>query len=194
MLSAREVADLGAALDSANDAYGKNPAGGHIWHVSLSLAASERLMADQEWSEIAQVVMNTMGFEEDGMVSAAWVAIGHGVSAQGNQHIHIAGSIVRNDGSAVKIWQDRMTLSRSCHEIKLTYGLNVVGVELLSPSDLVLGHPVGQRPGVDPETPGHLGHRLVGLPDDPHGAGAIRSGVGPRARIFVKQFILEQSK
>ena len=91
MLTPREIADLGAALDSANDAYGKNPAGGHIWHVSLSLAAGERLMTDEEWAEIAQVVMATMGFEKEGVASAAWVAIGHGVSAQGNQHIHVAG-------------------------------------------------------------------------------------------------------
>jgi hypothetical protein len=126
MLTKDEIADLGAALDAANDAYGKNPAGGHIWHVSLSLAAGERLMTDGEWAEIAQVVMATMGFEKEGMASAAWVAIGHGVSAQGNQHIHVAGSIVRHDGSAVKIWQDRKTLSRLCHEIELTYGLRVV--------------------------------------------------------------------
>ena len=36
-LSAEEIADLGASLDAANDSYGKNPTGGHIWHVSLSL-------------------------------------------------------------------------------------------------------------------------------------------------------------
>jgi hypothetical protein len=126
MLTKGEIADLGAALDSANDAYGKNPAGGHIWHVSLSLAAGERLMSDDEWAEIAQVVMATMGFEKEGMASAAWVAIGHGVSAQGNQHIHVAGSVVRHDGTMVTIWQDRKTLSRVCHEIELTYGLRVV--------------------------------------------------------------------
>jgi hypothetical protein len=126
MLTKDEIADLGAALDSANDAYGKNPAGGHIWHVSLSLAAGERLMSDGEWAEIALVVMATMGFEKEGLASAAWVAIGHGVSAQGNQHIHVAGSIVRPDGTMVKIWQDRKTLSRVCHEIELTYGLSIV--------------------------------------------------------------------
>ena len=126
MLTAREIADLGASLDSSNDAYGKNPSGGHIWHVSLSLAAGERVMTDQQWAEIAQMVMSTMGFDREGLERTAWVAIGHGVSVQGNQHIHIAGSIVRNDGSVVKIWQDRRTLSRLCHEIEHTYGLAVV--------------------------------------------------------------------
>ena len=114
MLTARELADLGSFLDAANDTYGKNPAGGHIWHVSLSLAASEHLVTDAEWAEMAQTVMRAMGFEKEGVVPAAWVAIGHGRSAQGNQHIHLAASIVSDDGSAVKIWQDRKTLSRVC--------------------------------------------------------------------------------
>jgi hypothetical protein len=126
MLSAREIADLGASLDAANDTYGRNPAGGHIWHVSLSVANGERLITDEQWAEMAQTVIRTMGFEKEGMVPAAWVAIGHGVSAQGNQHVHLAASIVRDDGSAVKIWQDRRTVSRACAEIERTYGLTIV--------------------------------------------------------------------
>jgi hypothetical protein len=126
MLSGRELVDLGSFLDVANDTYGRNPAGGHIWHVSLSLAAHERPVTDAEWAEMAQSVMRTMGFERDGVVPAAWVAIGHGLSAQGNQHIHVAASIVRDDGSAVKIWQDRKAVSRVCTELEKSYGLSVV--------------------------------------------------------------------
>jgi hypothetical protein len=48
------------------------------------------------------------------------------VSAQGNQHVHLAASIVRDDGSAVKIWQDRRILSRVCAEIERTYRLTIV--------------------------------------------------------------------
>jgi hypothetical protein len=126
MLSEREIADLGASLDAANDTYGRNPAGGHIWHVSLSLAATERPVTGAEWAEMAQTLVRAMGFEREGVVPAAWVAIGHGLSAHGNPHIHLAASIVRDDGSAVKIWQDRKTLSRVCAEIEHAYGLSVV--------------------------------------------------------------------
>ena len=49
--------------------------------------------------------MESLGFEGKGTQPAAWVAIGHGMSAQGNQHIHIAASLVRIDGSKVDIWQ-----------------------------------------------------------------------------------------
>ena len=54
-LSAGEIADLGAALDAANDSYGKNPTGGHIWHVSLSLPhGGSTHRSTSEWAEIAQ--------------------------------------------------------------------------------------------------------------------------------------------
>ena len=115
-LSAQEIANLGAALDEANDAYGTNPMGGHLYHLSLSLPPGDRLLSDDEWGQIAKMAMESLGFEGKNTQPAAWVAIGHGMSAQGNQHIHIAASLVRIDGSKVYIWRDRKTLSRVCAE------------------------------------------------------------------------------
>jgi hypothetical protein len=40
-LSSGELADLGAALDADEDCWGTSPSGGHIWHLSLSLAQQE---------------------------------------------------------------------------------------------------------------------------------------------------------
>jgi hypothetical protein len=125
-LNAAEVSDLGAALDAANDTYRAHPAGGHIWHVSLSLPAGDNQLTDEQWAEIAQVAVEAIGFERDGNEPAAWVAIGHGNSAKGNQHIHIAASLVRADGSRVDIWQSKRTLSHLCHELERTYGLTIV--------------------------------------------------------------------
>jgi hypothetical protein len=100
--------------------------GGHIWHASLSIPQADRLIVDDQWAEMAQRVMSALGFEAEGVQPAAWVAIGHGTSASGNQHIHIAASLVRMDGRQVNIWQDRMKLSRVCAEIEKDYGLTVV--------------------------------------------------------------------
>jgi len=125
-LSSQEIADLGAALDEDNDAYGTNPMGGHLYHLSLSLPPGDRLLSDEEWAQISRVVMESLGFEGKGTQPAAWVAIGHGMSAQGNQHVHIAASLVRIDGSKVDIWRDRKTLSRVCAELEDAYRLGVV--------------------------------------------------------------------
>jgi hypothetical protein len=75
---------------------------------------------------MAQRVMSALGFEAQGVQPAAWVAIGHGTSTNGNQHIHIAASLARMDGGQVNIWQDRKTLSRVCAEFEADYGLTIV--------------------------------------------------------------------
>jgi hypothetical protein len=125
-LSPAEIVELGAALDAANDVYRSNPAGGHIWHLSLSLPAADRRLTDDQWAEIAHKTMEALGFEGKGGEPAAWVAVGHGTSANGNQHIHIAASLVRGDGLGVNLWQSQRTLSRVCAELEHTYGLTIV--------------------------------------------------------------------
>jgi hypothetical protein len=125
-LSAQEIADLGAALDASNDTYRSNPAGGHIWHLSLSLPPGDRQLSDEDWAEMAHRAIEAIGFEGEGVTPAAWVAVGHGTSANGNQHLHIAASLVRVDGARVDIWQSKRTISRVCAELEHTYGLSVV--------------------------------------------------------------------
>jgi hypothetical protein len=125
-LSPAEIAELGAALDAANDVYRSNPAGGHIWHLSLSLPAGDRHLTDDEWAEIAHKTVEALGFEGKGGEPAAWVAVGHGTSTNGNQHIHIAASLVRGEGLGVNLWQSKRTLSRVCAELEHAYGLTIV--------------------------------------------------------------------
>ena len=124
-LTPLEIADLGAALDAANDIFRSDPAGGHIWHLSLSLPRGESL-TDEQWTQIAQRAVEAVGFEREGVEPATWVAVGHGNSAHGNQHIHIAASLVRGDGSRVDTWQSKRTLSKLCAGLEQTYGLTVV--------------------------------------------------------------------
>ncbi len=125
-LSVREIADIGAGLDEAHEAFGTDPKGGHICHISLSLPSGDRDLTDDQWAEIAQSAIDALGFEGDGLEPAAWVAIGHGTSAAGNQHVHIAASLVRVDGSRVNTWQSKQTVSRVCAQLERSYGLSVV--------------------------------------------------------------------
>jgi len=126
VLSSQAIVELGADLDAANDLSRANPAGGHIWHLSLSLPAGDRPLTGDQWAEVARKATGAIGFERVGLQPAAWVAVAHGASAQGNQHIHIAASLVRLDGSRVETWQSKRTISRVCAEVEHTYGLTVV--------------------------------------------------------------------
>jgi hypothetical protein len=125
-LSHSQIADLGAGLDEAHEIYGTDPKGGHILHLSLSLPLGDRHLSDDQWGEIANKAMTALGLESDGVEPAAWVAVGHGMSANGNQHVHIAASLVRIDGDRVNTWQSKKVLSGVCAEIERTYGLAVV--------------------------------------------------------------------
>jgi hypothetical protein len=125
-LSHRQIADLGAGVDAAHETYGTDPKGGHILHLSLSLPPGDRHLSDDQWGEVANTAMTALGFESDGVQPAAWVAVGHGTSAHGNQHVHIAASLVRIDGGRVNTWQSKKVLSGVCAEIETTYDLTVV--------------------------------------------------------------------
>jgi hypothetical protein len=125
-LSHAQIADLGAGLDEAHEIFGTDPKDGHILHLSLSLPPRDRHLSDDQWGEIATVAMTSLGVESDGVQPAAWVAVGHGTSANGNQHVHIAATLVRIDGSRVNTWLSKKVLSGVCAEIETTYDLTVV--------------------------------------------------------------------
>ena len=125
-LSKQQIADLGAGLGEAHEIFGTDPKGGHICHLSLSLPPGDRHLSDDQWGEIANKAMTALGFESDGLQPAAWVAVGHGTSANGNQHVHIAATLVRIDGSRVNTWQSKKVLSRVCVELETAYDLTVI--------------------------------------------------------------------
>ena len=67
-----------------------------VWHCSLSLRADEGQLSDEKWGAIAQDFVDRMGFTEtSGKAECRWVAVRHGLSTNGNDHIHIAVSLVR---------------------------------------------------------------------------------------------------
>jgi len=99
----------------------------HVWHVSLSNPAGDRVLRDAEWADIAEDLMNRLGFSAGpGRAPCPWVAIHHGASAEGNDHIHIAVSLVREDGTKGSVHNDRINVGRACSHYERTYGLTIV--------------------------------------------------------------------
>ena len=77
---------------------------GHVWHCSLSLRADDRKVSASEWGTIAERFVEKMGFiDPDGAKTSRWVAIHHGTSKNGNDHIHVAVQLVREDLSLIHI-------------------------------------------------------------------------------------------
>jgi len=97
---------------------------GHVWHCSLSLRSDDRVVDASEWGQIAQRFVEQMGFvsEELGKCSR-WVAIHHGVSKHGNDHIHVAVQLVREDGGKANTHRDFARAQRVCRELEKEFSL-----------------------------------------------------------------------
>lgn len=99
-------------------------AAGDVWHCSLSLRAEEGQLSDEKWGAIAQDFADRMGFTEaSGKAACRWVAVRHGLSTNGNDHIHIAVSLVREDGTKATTHNDFKKAQEVCRDLERDYGL-----------------------------------------------------------------------
>lgn len=125
-LSAESALRLGYEMDIPKAVFGQNHKGKHVFHVSLSLAADEGKLSDETWASIAKDFVKEMGFE--GVENASpcrWVAIHHGGSKAGNDHIHIAVSMIAEDGRKWSQNNDQPRSQAAAVELEKKYGLRV---------------------------------------------------------------------
>jgi len=95
----------------------------HVWHCSLSLRADEGPLGDERWDAVAQDFAAQMGFAEaSGRTPIRWVAIQHGVWSNGNDHIHVAATMVREDGTR---WDGRFNDYRQAQQSGLARTIEV---------------------------------------------------------------------
>jgi hypothetical protein len=126
-LSHDEVADLAAQLEVPKRLYGTEVAGGHVWHLSLANPAADRELSDGEWAGVVKATMDRLGFSSaSGKAPCPWVAVRHGRSSAGNDHVHVAVSLVREDGTKATTWLDWVRLSELCGDFERRLGLTVV--------------------------------------------------------------------
>jgi hypothetical protein len=143
VLDADDAAAIAKHLDQPRKAYGveilqkdfrwdpvtkERVPNGHkpadVWHCSLSLRAEEGALTDQQWGDIANDFVDAMGFTgASGKAQCRWVAINHGTSENGNHHIHLAVSLVREDGTKASTHGDYKKAQQTCRELETKYGL-----------------------------------------------------------------------
>ncbi|MBY6368431.1 relaxase/mobilization nuclease domain-containing protein [Rhodococcoides corynebacterioides] len=100
----------------------------NVWHCSLSLNPDEGELSDARWGAIAADFMREMGFDDPDSPRAAarWVAIRHGKTTAGGDHIHIAASAVREDGTKVDTFNDFKRAQAACGTLERAHGLVVL--------------------------------------------------------------------
>jgi hypothetical protein len=127
-LSKEEQARLGRGLDAPATLYGTEIGGGNVWHLSLATKAGvDRDLTDAEWADIAHETVRRLGFAGSGTVAPCrWVAVRHGRSATGNDHMHLAVNLVREGGRPASTSNDFRKVSAVCRDMEARYGLVTV--------------------------------------------------------------------
>ena len=116
---------IGRHLDKPRAAFGVEVPGGHVWHASLSLRAEEGQLTDQKWADIANDFVAAMEFDSSSGTKAPcrWVAVRHGMSKAGNDHIHIVVNLVRDDGTKASTHKDFHRAQTAARALEIKYGL-----------------------------------------------------------------------
>lgn len=126
-LDASTALAIAKHLDEPRTAFGVDVNGGHVWHASLSLKAEEGQLSDEQWSRISQEFVDRMGFTAaSGKADCRWVAVRHGLSKAGNDHIHIAVNLVREDGTKASIHHDYSRAQSIVRELEQEHGLQLL--------------------------------------------------------------------
>lgn len=102
---------------------GTKPA--HVWHCSLSLRADEGQVSDEKWGEIASDFVRAMEFDDNqgSKAPCRWVAVRHGLSSDGNDHVHLAVSLVRDDGTKASTHKDFYRAQQAARALEVVHGL-----------------------------------------------------------------------
>lgn len=119
-----EARRLGHEIDYPHARWRVDVARGHVWHCSLSIPAEEGPLTDEQWAIAARTVVDRLGFSAaSGHAPCRWAAVRHGTSTGGNDHIHIAVDLVREDGTRASTWKDYPAVGKVATELETRFGL-----------------------------------------------------------------------
>jgi len=104
----------------------------HVLHVSLSLDPEQLgetgLRDDEFWETVSRKFVAEMGLDgADGKAECRWVSIRHGVSKNGNDHVHLAISMIREDGTWWSDYKSKFKSQKAARVIEKDLGLRVLG-------------------------------------------------------------------
>ncbi len=122
---------LAAELDFPRRAFAPEVTEGHVYHVAISSKGGvDRDLTDDEWRHVAEMTADRLGFSVGGEGAVVrWVAVRHGHSTGGNDHIHVVANLVREDGRTHHFDRPDWTVLREvAAEVETRFGLTMTGV------------------------------------------------------------------
>lgn len=91
-----------------------------VWHCVVRAAPGDRMLSDTEWGHLARDVMDRTGLAPQGQDDEAvrWIAVRHA-----GDHIHIVGTLARQDGARPQFWNDYYRVREACQAAEERHGL-----------------------------------------------------------------------
>ncbi|WP_298461355.1 relaxase/mobilization nuclease domain-containing protein [uncultured Cellulomonas sp.] len=124
--------EQGLPLSSEKDEKVRGVARGeHVFHVSLSLDPTEGKLTDEAWATIAAEYVDAMDFAgpataASGRAQCQWIAVHHGATRNGGDHVHLAVNLVRADGTRASVYNDYKRSRTVVDAIEARHGLRRV--------------------------------------------------------------------
>lgn len=123
-LSSESAAELAKEVDLNRSIMGFDSDMKHVWQCSLSLRSDEGEIGDDKWHDIVQSFMDEMDFSEaGGKAPCTWMAVHHGQSRNGNDHVHIVASRIREDGTKWAEGNDFRRAQEACRRLERDFDL-----------------------------------------------------------------------
>ncbi len=113
------IAQLAGQLDQPVKALGDRAPEKTFWHCSVRADPGDRRLEDADWADIARRIVRAVGIAPEGDTAACrWVAVRHA-----QDHIHIAATLVRQDGRRADLKFDKRKAQAEARQIEKDYGL-----------------------------------------------------------------------
>lgn len=128
---------LVAELDAPTTQHGDSTRAGYVYHLVVSVPQGDGQLSDAAWQQAAQRFADKLGFDEQ----VNWIAVNHGASTNGNDHIHFVANLIRaDDGTVHKLSFDRLRQREACIELEEELGLTAT-----SPAGMGEGRDLSRR-------------------------------------------------
>ncbi|MFC7866344.1 mobilization protein [Streptomyces murinus] len=110
---------LAAQLDQPVKMLGDKAPTTTLWHCPVRAAPEDPILTDAQWADIARRIVAAAGIAPEGDEEACrWVAVRHA-----DDHIHIAATLVRQDGRRPRRGHDIRAVQREARAIEADLGL-----------------------------------------------------------------------
>lgn len=113
-----DLGELVDRLDAPQSALGERGLRDYVLHCSLAVPVDERPVDDAEWRTIAEEFVARMGWD-----GCRWVAVHHGRSSGGNDHVHVVVTRATEDGAPLWLRGEYRQAQQACDGLEDEHGL-----------------------------------------------------------------------